>query len=100
MWEDEPGECEAVCLVWLFFFFKITRRPRRPPLFPYPPLFQSRAFVPGAPYYGERGGGASLTARPIRVRPVDLKALVFSFSLEPQAAPAAARIASRARRVR
>src|SRR5438552_2594901 len=59
-----------------------------------------RDLVSGATYYAAKGGGAFLNARPIRVRPVDLKDLVFSVYLGTQAAPDAARIASQARRVR
>src|SRR5438093_572759 len=59
-----------------------------------------RDLVSGATYYAAKGGGAFLNARPIRVRPVDLKDLVFTVYLGTQAAPDAARIASQARRVR
>ena len=59
-----------------------------------------RDLVSGATYYAVKGGGAVLNARPIRVHPVDLDDLVFSVYMGTHAAPDAARIASRARRVR
>jgi len=59
-----------------------------------------RDLVSGATYHAEKGGGATLNGRPIRVRPFRPDDSLFSVYLGSNAHPDAARIASRARRVR
>jgi len=59
-----------------------------------------RDLVSGATYHAARGEGATLDGRRIRVRPHDPKDTLFSVYLGTNAHPDAARVASRARRVR
>jgi fructose-1,6-bisphosphatase/inositol monophosphatase family enzyme len=59
-----------------------------------------RDLVSGATYYAAKGGGAFLNARPIHVRSADPDDLVFTIYLGSHAAPDAARVAARGRRVR
>ena len=59
-----------------------------------------RDLVSGATYYAVKGGGALLNARPIRVHPVDMGDLVLCVYLGSNAAPDAARVTMKARRVR
>ena len=59
-----------------------------------------RDLVSGATYHASRGGGATLNGRPIHSRRFDPKDLLFSVYLGTNAEPDAARVASKARRVR
>src|SRR4030065_636628 len=58
------------------------------------------ARVSGATYSAAKGQGAHLNGRPIHARPFDPEDSLFSVYLGTHAAPAAAEVASRARRVR
>jgi fructose-1,6-bisphosphatase/inositol monophosphatase family enzyme len=59
-----------------------------------------RDLVRGDVYYAERGGGAFLNGRPIRVAPFAPEDTVFLVYLGMHADPRAAQVAARARRVR
>lgn len=59
-----------------------------------------RDLVSGATYYAAKGQGAHLNGRPIHARPFDPDDSLFSVYLGTHAAPVAAEVASRARRVR
>jgi fructose-1,6-bisphosphatase/inositol monophosphatase family enzyme len=59
-----------------------------------------RDLVSGATYYAAKGGGAWLNARPIHVHPRNPADLMFTVYLGSHAAPEAAKVTGRARRVR